>query len=373
MNFSRVQTLLDISLAKITIEICNNFELCSPCLRGNKLEVLYSALDHWNYAFCDICLNSIKKRASLLQLPRELEKEVAALSKYVYNEMVKFKICLVKLHRELLPNYILECSCLDQIDFAQIFRWESTGIVDEKKTIEILVCDESLDLHFRFVLACYFCLEDHVTFLWGRMPEITKLDNRAYTCTSLPLVSFWLKWLDREINQDSIDAIYNSFFKNSSFDGILKNTTLLSYIVGKIYPNQRKIFLRDVALQNWEQSKITRFCLFRVDEEQQCVIFQDNPREVLISFLDWPWQKHFMGLAHFLYNDLQERDYFFVMWEFWGKIVCHWYDYDYVALLMEFWNHSPEDLKEFIRNEHGDLMRGFIRTLEADYNFHGFY
>ncbi|GBM07381.1 hypothetical protein AVEN_187910-1 [Araneus ventricosus] len=110
-----------------------------------------------------------------------------------------------------------------------------------------------------------------------------------------------------------------------------------------------------------------------MDEEDQKITFQKNPPEVLRVFLDWPWHRHFMKLALILFDFLEERDYYFVMWGLWTKIACQWRDYDYIELLEEFWNHSPTHLKEYMRSERKEFMERMINCLKKNYNFHEFY
>ncbi|GBN30331.1 hypothetical protein AVEN_30353-1 [Araneus ventricosus] len=210
MKFIQVQSLSEITSLKVAVAVCNNFEDCVPNTPDKK-ETMHWVYNHWVYHICDKCLNRIKEMASHLQLPKEMENKVAALCKHVYLQMCIWYNSLVEMHSRLLPDYVSRCSCLDQVDFRQYYEWKSIGIIDEKKTVENLLHDESLDEHFRFVMACYFCFENDVRSLWEIMPEVTKIDIRTYTCSSLPLISFWLKWLDKADLRDEIVKVIRRF------------------------------------------------------------------------------------------------------------------------------------------------------------------
>ncbi|GBN30332.1 hypothetical protein AVEN_30354-1 [Araneus ventricosus] len=367
MKFIQVQSLSEITLLNVAVAVCNNFEDCLPDMPA-KMETMSCIFDHWFLTVCDKCLNRIREMASTLQLPKELQTKVAALCKHVYLQMCMWNGSLVQIHSRLVPDFVPRCSCLDQVDFRRYYEWKSIGIIDEKKTVKNLLHDERLDVHFRFVMACYVCSENDVMSLWEIMPEIIKIAIRKFTCTSLPLISFWLKRLDKAADlRDEIVNVIRSFGGNhSAFDCVVNNVTLLQYLLQNHLYDLRKECLRDVACRISKCHQITRFCLFEMDVEEQKIIFQKSSVEVLRSFLEWPWQRHFMKIAHSMFAFLQESDFFVLIIELKCKIVYQWRDYDYEGLLTEFLKHSPTHLKEYIKNKKELLSEFMARRLKND-------
>ncbi|GBM07374.1 hypothetical protein AVEN_187906-1 [Araneus ventricosus] len=165
---------------------------------------------------------------SLLQLPRELEKRVAIFSEFACIERSIWNRGLVKLHSKIVPG----CLCLEQVDILPNVQWHLIGGVNVKEA-EILVQNERLDVHFRFVLSCYFCFENDVISLWEIMPEDTKIDIRSNTCISQPFVSYWLKWLDNAVTE-SDKSLIAYFPEDGCYDYFLNNECLIDYISRKI-------------------------------------------------------------------------------------------------------------------------------------------
>ncbi|KAF8792017.1 uncharacterized protein LOC129968447 isoform X1 [Argiope bruennichi] len=372
MELTKVSSLKEITLLNIAVSVCKKLNKCMPNT-PDKTVSMFAVYHHWKFFHCGVCYNEIKEIASLLQLPTQLEHQVAALCKHVYLQMCMWNGSFVKFHSILIPDQMPRCTCLDAVDFRQYYQWKHTGVIDGKKTIEILVQDEGLNLddHFRFVLACYFCLENDVIALWEKMPESTKRYIRLDTCVSLPLISFWLKWLDNTITNDDVMSVMRIFSRQYEvFDRILCNVSLFQYFLKNYFFNQRKLFLSSISHSLPNCPETTRFCLLEMDERDKRNLFENSGDEILLSLLDWPMQKHFMKFAHVLFPFLREKQYYSVMLGLWFKIIFKWRDFDYVGLLIEFWSQSPMYLKEDMKS--GDnihLMKYLREYLKRNYNF----
>ncbi|CAL1290335.1 unnamed protein product, partial [Larinioides sclopetarius] len=262
MKFIEVQSLSEIALLKVTVAVCNNFEDCVPNMPPN-LATMHSKFNHWFFTVCGKCLDRMHELASTLQLPNELETKVEALCKHVYFQMCTWNGSLVKIHGRLVSDHAYIYTYLDRIDFRHYFEWKSIGTIDEKKTVQNLLLDEHLSVDFRFVMACYFCLESDVISLWEIMPEISKTKIRSHTCTSLPLISFWLKWLDKADFRDEAASVLRSFYgAHGAFDCILNSVTLLQYFLLNFSYHLEKEYLKNVVCHSSTLKEVTRFCLF---------------------------------------------------------------------------------------------------------------
>ncbi|GBN30335.1 hypothetical protein AVEN_30356-1 [Araneus ventricosus] len=375
MKFFDVQTLREISLVEVAVDVCNNFETCLTVMPGDKLKHACRVHDHWNYNFCEKCTETTKKRISQFQLPIELEKEVAGLFRHVYREVITWNCGLLEIHSKILAHSKRGCSCFDNFDLNRSLRWKSNGTINEKDTVRNLLQDGHLDTCFRFFLSCYFCSESDVTSLWEMMPEITKLDIRSNTCASLPVVSYWLKWLDGSVTAaDSMSVIRRLLESDRKFDSFISDVALFHYFLNKCSTVDRRNFCLHFVSSNVSESpELIRFCLSEIDEKQEEIILRNNPWAVLNSFLDWPWQRHFMKLANRMWTLLQEGDYASLIWRFHLKISARWNDFDYVTLLTEFWDNSPTHLKQYVRNQRGYILKQLIDCLETNYGFYDFH
>lgn len=61
--------------------------------------------------------------------------------------------------------------CHFNLDLPHEFCWTSQGIIDKRKTAEMLIRDYSIDVTMRYKLACIYCLEDDILKLWNELSE----------------------------------------------------------------------------------------------------------------------------------------------------------------------------------------------------------
>ncbi|GBM07369.1 hypothetical protein AVEN_187903-1 [Araneus ventricosus] len=367
------RTLLDISLVKVTACVCSSFQGCSPNTEKDKFNCQWKLHSHWSFDRCKKCIDMINRNISLLKLPRELKKPVADLCRPIYKEIIAWNIGLKQLHSKIIPSSSAECSCLDEVSLCESFQWKSSGSINGKKTAQKLIHDNRLDVRFRFLLACHYCFEDDVISLSKKMPDVPTSDIGSFTYTFLPLCAYWADWLRGEeinvLNRYSY-AIKHFFLDNSYFSFIVSNATALRHFSQKLSPISRSCFSTSVAMRLSQNPEVMRFCLSEADEEQQEHIFRINPRAVLLSFVDWPWQRHFLEVADRMWTFLKGRDFSFFIKKFCSKINAEWHDFDYTRLLTEYWDHSPIHLKEYVRNQHEDLMCDLINTIKMNDHVH---
>ncbi|GBM39974.1 hypothetical protein AVEN_142247-1 [Araneus ventricosus] len=366
MKLFEVQSLLDMSLLNVAVSVCNGFEKFSPS-KISKMKWLH---DHWEA--CRKCRAKIVEIISRLRVPIKLENKLASLIKHVYSEMIIWAGGLLQMHSKILPQDKPACPCLDLIDFRRSFQWKSVGIINEKETVLHLVSDERLDVAFRFVLACHFCLEKVVISLWGIMPEVTKSDIRLHTATQLEFVPFWITRLKEGVFSQYISSELGAFIRleQAVFDYIALNVSALDYITHLF--RDRKHYLYMVACGS-ENPKVIRFCLRKTSEEYWKAIFDNNPKGVLLSLIDWPWQKHFMQFAPRVISFLGVPEFYCVMHRILQKIQRLHHDFDYVELLKEFWECSPTRFKESWRTAYKDEIDLLKDILKDDYQFLGFH
>ncbi|GBM26244.1 hypothetical protein AVEN_17836-1, partial [Araneus ventricosus] len=112
----------------------------------------------------EIVINEVKEKVSKLMLPVSLKKRLMDLVRPIRSEIRIWAVY----HKHIL-NYLPD-EDLDMHIFEQLC-WTCTGAIDYRKTAELLVRLETLDIEKRYRLACLYCLEDYIPVLWVELPE----------------------------------------------------------------------------------------------------------------------------------------------------------------------------------------------------------
>ncbi|GFQ95946.1 uncharacterized protein TNCT_710591 [Trichonephila clavata] len=75
------------------------------------------------------------------------------------------------------------------------------------------------------------------------------------------------------------------------------------------------------------------------------------PSKVLTIYLFWPYHRFFLEAANKVWDCLPEHHFIFLIHIIiYQKIVALWKDFDYVYLLRQFWQRSPDHLKQCVES-----------------------
>ncbi|WP_353274478.1 hypothetical protein [Wolbachia endosymbiont (group A) of Ennomos erosarius] len=154
MNYTFTPSLERMTLVKIATMLWNQDDTRALTARFYFRSLILSERQkEWQ----EIEDKVIEKVPELL-LPEPLNKKVLNFIKPIGLEILKWR------------EYHDQNSYLG-IDLPNELYWTPQGTVDKKKTAEVLIKDESLDITRRYRLACIYYLEDDILQLWNKIPE----------------------------------------------------------------------------------------------------------------------------------------------------------------------------------------------------------
>lgn len=225
--------------------------------------------------------------------------------------------------------------------------WTSHGTIDRKKTAEMLINDENIDISCRFRLAYVYCLEDNIPELWKKMSEDLKgsiLDGSSLWTYERTLVSLWTHAIKQYERHNELFS-YQIEFESYARDG---NKAAAAYFLQKLSPTEREQVLVRTA-KCVSDADVLCFLLLQMNREQQAEIFQSIPYKILVLFLDWPFQAFFKETTNFVWEFLYGWHYVALLERIVGKIKSGCKDWNYKKLFTEFLQKNPNT--HFITNK----------------------
>ncbi|WP_419215007.1 hypothetical protein [Wolbachia endosymbiont of Rhagoletis cingulata] len=302
-----------------------------------------------------------------LLLPESMKKRALYFIKPIGLEILKWK----EYHEDLLSDRRFVRKNLNRL------CWTPQGTVDKKKTAEVLIKDENLDITKRYKLACIYCLENDILELWNKMPESRRKsfyneEDPRYV-NQQDLVVLWTYDIKGEVNKldsmierrwQSNCSPYQYAFEYAAVGG---NKSAAEYFLQKLTPQERKESLVRSAgyvakrrctsggnrtdFPKEHYADVLCFLLSQMDEEEQIEVFKSYPYEVLKCFLDWPWQSLFMETARRIWPFLSEEGYNLLLRLIVNKTIDGYKDYNYQKLFAMFWQQSPATHKRYVIDE----------------------
>ncbi|GFT25435.1 uncharacterized protein NPIL_519691 [Nephila pilipes] len=270
----------------------------------------------------------VRDRISKISLPRTFRDELFVIVRILTFEIDNW----VKDHSDIIHT------CSELLDSLQ---WKARGKIDRKKTAETLVLNEDLRLSDRYSLSCLYCLELESFSLWNRMSTVEKKDS----WTKTRFLPFWFvnDWDQREGNASN----------NSCFEWIYLHTPLILRKTFTEFFRKRKLkYLKNGIFWRTIEYDDLLFCLSEIDASKHEEIFKTCAGQVLEYLLDWPLQNDFVEVADRLWSYLTADEFRDLLETIlFRRIMVGWTDYDYLSLLKEFWNRSPDHYKELIRQD----------------------
>ncbi|GFU24543.1 uncharacterized protein TNCV_2264951 [Trichonephila clavipes] len=320
MVFAFLPSLQHILHVKIASIICRIPEVKASIVESrNKLH--FSPSQEWTAL--------INKKISLLGLPSLLQKRIDHLILPISLTMIEW----LSYHLSILGF---------EDDLLNCLHWKSDGTIDELETATSLVRNENIRIDRRFNLACIYCLENDIRELWKKLywyQQHYLSRNELFSLTQC----YWIPYLRG--------------MRTNRYNFYCRNTVALKYFLKREEePRKRYRCLKQFILQSGMKPSVVRFCLFKMAPEEQEKIFKKYPAEVLMSFLEWPFQNLFLDVADHLWSYLPKGSFFSIMhFIHKKKIMNEWQDFDYEDLLFEFWRRSPTDFKNYV-NENNEFL-----------------
>ncbi|GFT31120.1 uncharacterized protein NPIL_245171 [Nephila pilipes] len=227
------------------------------------------------------------------------------------------------------------------------FRWKNVGTIDRYETARVLVKCTNFNISQRFVLACNYWIEEAVHDLWKEMPRFERdaiLEETEGELPCIRIARLWVQWSRRGFRFEDPEGFVHDLLPEC-FD----DAHLVCSILPKLpYEHALELFID--TMKNEPNKQDLRACLSKLNENQIEEVFEMEPFYALRIVLDWPLQDQFMERLD--WDDLAESNFLGLLHVIiCQKIVPEWRDYDYVGLLREFWEASPQDYKEYVEED----------------------
>ncbi|GFT81806.1 uncharacterized protein TNCV_4336541 [Trichonephila clavipes] len=267
----------------------------------------------------------------------ELQENIVAMMRPMSYEVENW----MKEHENILDDDVEEFS----------FYWKGDGTIDRMKTINTLIDSKHLPIGFRFVLACNYLLDEDVLRVWNDMPtgiqrKFLGFGVRRYSFGKATErnTGIWCSWY-----KNKYEKLLGTKFELGIAPYGWDDLSVQGNLPLKLPLEERFQMLLHI-LDQCNDSYIHRICFFQMNTDQQKEALKIHPYHVLKSFLTWPGQSLFVQMAKQTWDDLPKWHYCCLLHiMLCQKILLNWKDFNYVELLQNFWNESPDDFKEYTK------------------------
>ncbi|KAF8789850.1 uncharacterized protein LOC129957427 isoform X2 [Argiope bruennichi] len=306
--------------------------------------------------------DSVAQLVQSLQLPKNIEENVQELIQPIGDQIRRW---LSK--RSFVSR--------GKVDLYNKFSWTSHGMIDYRKTAENLIESKQLDLCIEFTLAHLDAVDDYALYVYQdplKLAQVVLEDNSIpvrgtdskakYECC-LMMKHLIIKRFEEDptlLNSPSAlePNFYESAVNTTASNG---NTALTRYFIAKIEPHIKASLVRNQVLKILKTNNrfvnldTLLFLLSQMDTRQISELFIENTEHVLLRFLEWPLQRHFMKLASKLWNAMSPATFISVLQAIVQHIIQHCSvsinPFGYKDIFRDFWLSSPAEYRRICVNE----------------------
>lgn len=375
MNFiPKLRSLEDIALFKIAASLWNQYGIRD--ILDKNFRNLPTFQDDYNAIKGRYIKTERKVFENMLQLPLPtcLKKKIE-----VYIHTIHLQIFM-------WMQYHLSHCRLDLGPPKELF-WTSYGTIDKKKTAEVLISDDSIDVATRCKLACIYCLEDDIRKLWNEVPDRQKKTfysvKDPYTVFQMELVEFWSLYINgendciRKIARRRLNKVCSPF--QYAFECAVSSGSKVAteYFLQKLNP--KKALNAALSIPNSIHYKFTPcmndppgeyntevliFLLSKMNKTQRKQFFRQRSVQVLKCCLEWPWQSLFLEMARRVWRFLDRGECIIVLTSILFKMLVQ--DYNYKKLFQDVWEQMPDTDKNYIINGNRSIVAVLDILLKAE-------
>ncbi|GFY58826.1 uncharacterized protein TNIN_147731 [Trichonephila inaurata madagascariensis] len=226
------------------------------------------------------------------------------------------------------------------------FFFNGDGTVDRIKTADSLIYSEWLSVTTRFVLACeYLSRRDILTF-FKNLPEAERNKilheysegNKELNKHEEKVVQ-WITHYKEGCISESQPSGCNRYRYNWT------DVSVQSRLLDDLSKEDCNILL-DALFESTKEMHVGRFCLSRMSADHREQLLTRFPAKVLSIYLFRPYHNFFLDAADKVWDLLPENHFICLIHVIiYSKIFALWSDFDYVELLRQFWQRSPDHLK----------------------------
>ncbi|XP_015925800.1 uncharacterized protein [Parasteatoda tepidariorum] len=217
------------------------------------------------------------------------------------------------------------CRFYDIFKMGGSVYWTMEGIIDNVTSLKELINndDQEKDFYSLYELACKYCFEECVPYIWGMIsPDKKNEVDSIYKNYEYHIIAYWTAFIENKLldffeklKQNDIDNIYEndlSIEQNMiSLSIFVKNPYSLKYFWNKLKESER-----NVNLEKWLNLAINKFSEWEIPEYQSCndktnslcfllsqlndknqqkEVFEAHSKVILRAlFYNWPWQRFFL-------------------------------------------------------------------------------
>ena len=168
-------------------------------------------------------------------------------------------------------------------------------------------------------------------------------------------------WVENKLNRR-----YSPYQYALEYSAECGNKVAVNYFWQKLNPQEReRILVRAVNIVARKRfycrrkhtyffkehyTEVLCFFLSQMEEHQQTEVFKSYPFEILLCFLEWPFQSFFIEIANHTWNILSGDNYYCILRLIINKVMDGYKDYNYRKLFGEFWDKGPITHKKHCLN-----------------------
>ncbi|GFY38309.1 uncharacterized protein TNIN_246721 [Trichonephila inaurata madagascariensis] len=294
----------------------------------------------------------IKEKTSAFYIPLTLQEGIIALIKPLQLEVHNF----MDDHDGIFT---------EEQEWSLKFCFNADGTVDRGKTADLLIHSKWLDVQTRFVLACQYWSSRNVrTFFYGLHKSAKKKILNKYSTLNENLneyernVVIWIRHFQAGSECQSRDWCYECYNWNY--------VSFQSRHLDNLTEEERQSSLYDIFEESY-WVHIRRFCLSRMSADDRESLLKRFPLKVLRTYLYWPSQRFFLDAVNKVWHCLPGNHFTCLLHIIiCQKIVELWKDFDYVNLLRELWQRSPDHLKQYV--EGTDIFEILMEILKNGFD-----
>ncbi|XP_055930765.1 uncharacterized protein LOC129961001 [Argiope bruennichi] len=316
-----VPSLSHFSAVKVALPLFNNFD------KGAWHDILEEMKNvnpaRLNEAKAEKCeVNKAKER--LLLIPADLRLKVLEAIVGLDSASVKW---------DLDHSFLLISKNIDDS-----FYWKTDGTIDRIKTVQQLLLNDDIIIEQKFDLACSYFLEKSIQTLWSEMESSGKTEKplAAYN----PISRFWVRRMSHKYQTPWIKSVKKYLELPEKFSRI--PIPRFSAFFPLLQPEDRKKFL--VSLCNATSDDFL-FCMYGITKQEEVEMLKTVTPKLLFLYLAWPLQSFFLAMAERLWNFIDYPLFQEVLDTIYSYNVTK-IDFDYVKLFLDFYERSPNHLKE---------------------------
>ncbi|XP_055930186.1 uncharacterized protein LOC129960661 [Argiope bruennichi] len=316
-----VPSLLHFSLVKVSFPLLKSFNDATWCVIME--EIKRSSPAEFNEARPENPkVNKAKEK--LLCIPSHLRLEVLETIMGLHSAVAHWRMSYPLLHTS--------------DDFPELLFFKTDGTVDRIKTVQQLVLNEDINIEQRFDLACSYFLGNTINTLWA---EMKKSGKAAKSLTAYnPVSRFWVRRMRHKYRVPWIYAVQLHLDLPDEF--LSSPTPRFSAFFPFLRPKNRVKFL--ISLMKTTPDDFL-LCLYGATKEEELQILKMDTPKLLCIYLDWPLQSFFLEIVEKLWNFI-DSSLFKAVLEIIYSYSMSRKDFDYGKLYMDFWERSPNNLKE---------------------------